>query len=291
MGLVASWVRSNNFALIANLCRNWNRGSLYEILGEYAELKPSKLEEMKARCWTYHENGILAGFALAKKTENFTVIEEIWGPFDGLFGDQMNLLDLDEERAKTFSDSIVPTLEQPLLLRAATDNAFAHGLARALCLPWFNGVIIASRNLTEKMKLKPFEDFSLRDFVEGDEEFFSSLHRESFAETIPAKDFRRWATAPNVTTFVAIKGSQRLGFIMAEERPYHFIGDFNMAVKPEFQSKGIGSALLSAGLNSLYERGVRRAIADYRTLNPVTHRIYSGHGFQPMRTYNYFRLR
>lgn len=290
MELIASWVGSDNFALVTNLCRIWNRGNLYEILGEYAELKPSHLEEKKVRCWLYLENEILAGFALCKQMGDFTVIEEIWGPFNGLFGDQVSLPDVDRERARIFQNSVLPTLKQPVLLRAATDNPFAHGLARALCLPWFNGVVIASKDLVKKIKLKPPGDFSLRDFREGDEKFFSILHTSSFAETISAKDFKRWATAPNVNTFVAVKGSRRLGFIIAERRQYNLLGDFNMAVKLEYQSKGIGSVLLSVGLNSLYERGVRAAIADYRTLNPVTHRIYSKYGFQPIRTYNYFRL-
>ncbi len=290
MTLSASWTRTDNLLLITDLCHKWNRGNLYEILGEYSELKPANLYEKKVGCWLYKENENMAGFALVKKMENFSVIEEIWGPFQGLFGDQMDLLDTDKERARLFNNSIVAALERPLLLRGATDNHFAHGLARALSLPWFNGVVIAARNLTEKVPFKPPENFSLRNFVEGDEEFFECLHHESFDETISAKDFRRWATAPNVTTFVAVKGSQHLGFIIAERRPYRSIGDFNMAVKREYQSKGIGSALLNAGMNSLYENGVRRVIADYRTLNAATHSIYSKHGFQPVRIYNYFRL-
>jgi GNAT superfamily N-acetyltransferase len=290
MKLVASWLESDNLALVTNLCRTWNRGKLYEILGEYAGLRSSHLEEKKVRCWLYFENEILSGFSLCKQMGDFTVIEEIWGPFNGLFGDQVRLLDVDRERARIFQNSVLSSLNQPILLRGATDNHFAHGLARALCLPWFNGVVIASKEMVRKIKLKPFQDFSLRGFRKGDEIFFSTLHSSSFAETISAKDFRLWATASNVNTFVAVKGARRLGFIITEKRRSNLLGDFNMVVKPEYQSKGIGSALLSVGLNSLYERGVKTVIADYRTLNPLTHRIYSKYGFQPKRTYNFFKL-
>src|SRR5437879_7431078 len=97
MKLVASWLESDNLALVANLCRTWNRGKLYEILGEYAGLRFSHLEEKKVRCWLYFENEILSGVSLCKQMGDFTVIEEIWGPLDGRFGDQITGLDVERD--------------------------------------------------------------------------------------------------------------------------------------------------------------------------------------------------
>ncbi len=45
------------------------------------------------------------------------------------------------------------------------------------------------------------------------------------------------------------------------------MGDFDISVSPKYFKMGVGSALLVTGLNSLFRRGVKRAVADFMVMN------------------------
>jgi GNAT superfamily N-acetyltransferase len=287
---ILCWAETSDLALIARLCEKWNSGRLYEIFWEYAELDAQVLGEKGARAWLCFEDGRLSGFALGRNVKGFFVIEELWGEFDGLFGDMIKISERDRLRVEAFRSRVLDKIEErPLLIRGAIENCFAHGVARALNLSWFNGLILGARSLNERIdSIAIPHGYVLRDFASGDEQFFASLYREVYSEHVSPKEFKEWATKKDCKTIVASLRSEPLGFIIAEKRPYNSIGDFAIAVSPAQHRKGIGGALLDRGMNALYEMGVRRAIADYRTFNGATHALYGGRGFKPARVYNYF---
>jgi ribosomal protein S18 acetylase RimI-like enzyme len=289
-GLQLSWTETKNFGLIAEQCEKWNSGKIYEIFWEYANLNAHILAEKNARSWLCYENGRLSGFALGRRVKGFYVVEELWAKFDGLFGDIITISEGDLVRAEAFRSQVLEEIEErPLLLRGAIDNHFAHGIARALKLPWFNGLILAKRTLgTRTTSIALPEDYNLREYASGDESFFSSLYRTVYSEKVSSSEFKEWATKSQSRTTVAIHGKERVGFIIAEKRQYDLLGDFAIAVSPTHQRKGIGCALLDAGLNSFRELGVRTVIADYRTFNGATHKLYGSRHFKPERIYNYF---
>lgn len=288
------WLETSDsdFTLISELCQRWNSGRLFEIFWEYAELTSKILNERKGRAWLCYEDNKLSGFALGRTVNNFFVIEELWAEFDGFFGESGTLSTKDSIRVEAFKNEVLDSLSQndPVIIRAAFDDHFAHGIARSLKLPWFNGLVLAERTLTGKVDLMIPHGYSLRDYKIGDESFFSSLYLEVYSEQVSLDTFRKWATKDSCKTIVACCGESPVGFIISERRPYHNIGDFAIAVSPKHHRKGVGGMLLDAGLNALFDMGARRVIADYRTSNGATHALYGSRQFRPVRVYNYFRL-
>jgi ribosomal protein S18 acetylase RimI-like enzyme len=285
-----SWTKSPDLALAARLCEKWNSSKLYEIFWEYARLNANVLTERRGEFWLCHEGSKLTGFALARSVRGCFVVEELWGQFDGVFGDVIKMSKRDLVRARAFGSQVLKGIaERPLLIRGAMDNCFAHGIARALKLPWFNGLVLADRTIGAGVGPVTIPDgYAIRAYAPGDEAFFSCLYRQVYSETVSSEKFEDWATKSKCRTYVALRGSERVGFVIAEKRPYDLLGDFTIAVSPLHQRRGVGGALLDAGLDSLYRMGARRAIADYRTLNGATHALYGSRNFKPRRTYNYF---
>jgi len=290
------WIESSDLGSAIELCEKFNRGKLYEIFGEYAELSSKALEERGARCWLCYEGDKLSGFALLRHVElgmaGFNVLEEMWAPFDGLFGDTLQMTAMDRRRIQAFKSKVMRRAGEPLLMRGSIENHFAHGVARGLSLAWFNGLVLGERKLQEKQgKLKVPSGYDIRGFIPGDELFFSKLHLEVYSEEFSSKVFRSWATADHCRCTVATHSGNPVGFIIAEKRPYKSIGDFYLAVSPSHHRRGVGGALLDAAIYASYEMGIRRMIADYRTMNGATHALYEGRDFKPVRVYNYFRIR
>jgi GNAT superfamily N-acetyltransferase len=283
------WKESSDYALTARLCEKWNSGRLYEIFWEYADLRSRTLKEKSARSWLCYEDSKLSGFALGRSVKGLFVIEELWGQFIGLFGDTVAISEVDLSRVEAFRSQVLERIgERRFLIRGAMDNCFAHGVARALKLPWFNGLVLGERALTSRTAVRVPEGYALRGFRSGDEEFFERLYREVYSEEVSPREFADWATKDQCRTIIASLGDRPVGFVIAEKRPYNLLGDFAIAVSPRQQRRGVGGALLDAGLDALYQMGTRRVIADYRTLNGATHALYEGRGFKPKRVYNYF---
>ncbi len=285
-------METSDLSLIAEQCERWNKGKLYEIFGEYAEISPQILKEKDVKCWLCYEDDQLSGFTLARRLEGFFVLEEMWATFDGLFGDKIEISVKDMYRVGAFKRQVLERIERPSLIRGAIENHFAHGIARGLNIPWFNGLVLGERILTARIDpLNIPEGYALRDFKTGDESFFSSLHQQVYSKEVSREAFRDWATNDNCKTIVATNRESPAGFIIVEKRKYKSIGDFYIAVLPSHHRRGVGGALLDMALNIMYDMGVRRIIADYRTFNAATHALYAGRGFKPVRIYNYFRIK
>jgi ribosomal protein S18 acetylase RimI-like enzyme len=291
------WSPSENLRTIAGLCEFFNKKRVYEIFWEYCGLTEEILRERKAYAWLYYEDDLLSGFALGRKRratikigETF-VFEEVWGPCDGNTTELGVLGRKDQKRAFEFKKSVCSSDSKlPTVLRAATDNQFAHMLARQLKVKWVNGLVIAEKKLESKFKLSIPAEYKLRMFEDGDESCMSEIHKEAFDEKIPLEEYRAWATAANCHTVIATHRGNLVGFIIAEKRRCGSLGDFNIAIKPAHQHRGVGSALLKASFNIFLEMKVKKVIADYLMLNTHAHILYYKHGFRPKRTYNYFLM-
>jgi ribosomal protein S18 acetylase RimI-like enzyme len=296
---LAGWITIKDLSTIIENCEKFNQGRTYEIFGEYCNLTPNILKERGTRYWFYYENEKLRGFALGRHKrgillrmgDNF-IFEEVWGPCDGLSNELSQPSERDIERILKFKKLLNSTKwRSPIVLRAATDNQFAHMIARALGAKWINGLIIAERTLNKKVKFSNPKGYKLRMFEDGDQFCMSKIHEEAFKERCKPKIYKAWATAANCRTIIATHREKPIGFIIAEKRRCNSLGDFNIAVKPHYHNKGVGSALLKAAFNVFIDMNVQRVIADYLMLNAPAHRLYQKHGFKPKRIYNYFLIR
>jgi len=292
---LAEWVPSKDLTVIAKLCEFFNQGRVYEIVWEYCGLTAGILSKRHVYAWLYRENGKLSGFALGRLRrgimgiEEVFVFEEIWGPCDGTSNELGQLSRQDMERALQFK-KLVNSLnfQFPILLRAATDNQFAHLIARTLRANWVNGLVIAGRTLNNEVEFSTPAGYKLRNFEDGDQFYMSKIHKEAFRQIFPPNDYKTWATAANCRSIVVTHHGEPVGFLIAEKRSCGSLGDFTIAVKPIHQGKGIGSALLKAAFNVFVDTGVRKVIADYLMLNTSACRLYQKHKFRPERIYNYF---
>ncbi len=294
---LANWVPSKDMNTIAKLCRIFNQGKVYEIFWEYCGLTATILSGREAYSWLYYESDEPCGFALGRRRRGAMqmnaafVFEEVWGPSDGTSNELGRLSRKDTERALKFR-KLINSLDfkLPIVLRAATDNQFAHIIARLLKAKWVNGLIIAERKLNKKFEFSAPAGYRFNMFEDGDQFFMSKIHKEAFNEDISPEDYKVWATAENCRTIVATHREEPVGFIIAERRHCGSLGDFNIAVKPTHQGKGVGSALLKAAFNIFIDMKVKRVIADYLILNTSAHNFYQKHGLKPKRNYNYFLM-
>lgn len=294
--LAAAWTSTKDLPTIVDLCESFNQGRIYEIFWEYCNLPSNILNEKGAHCWLYHENNRLCGFALGRlkqrdalRMSGAFVFEEVWGPCDGLSNELGQPSKRDMHRIFQFRQLIDSVnSESPIVLRAATDNQFAHMIARGLKARWVNGLVIAERTLNKKVKFSNPAGYNFRLFEDGDQFYMSKIHEKAFQEKFKPEIYKAWATATNCQTIIATYHNIPVGFIIAEKRRCGSLGDFTIAVKPAHQGKGIGSLLLNVAFNVFIDMGVKRIIADYLILNTSAHRLYQKHKFKPKRIYNYF---
>jgi ribosomal-protein-alanine N-acetyltransferase len=85
-----------------------------------------------------------------------------------------------------------------------------------------------------------------------------------------------WLRAP----IVAASEDRVLGYLMAW-RIVDQLHILNLAVAPEEQGQGIGSALLLASLTGASGRGLIEATLEVRQGNVAAQRFYRRHGFEP----------
>jgi GNAT superfamily N-acetyltransferase len=294
--LTTAWIPIKDLPIIVDLCESFNQGRIYEIFGEYCNLPSNILNEKGAHCWLYYENNRLCGFALGRlKQKDAThmsgafVFEEVWGSCDGLSNELSTPSKRDISRVFQFRQLIDSVnCESSIILRAATDNQFAHMIARGLKARWVNGLVIAEKTLDKKVNFLNPAGYSFRLFEDGDQFYMSKIHETAFQEKFKQEIYKAWATATNCQTIIATYHNTPIGFIIAEKRRCGSLGDFIIAVKPAHQGKGVGSLLLNAAFNVFIDMGVKRIIADYLMLNTSAHRLYQKHKFEPKRIYNYF---
>ncbi len=284
------WVSTRDVSSLAKLCEDWNRGRLYEILWEYDSLSAAVLTERRAKGWFYYEDGQRAGFALGRRLRQSWIIEELWGPCEGSSDIDQPIHPDDVARTRPLR-RLLDGISKQVLIRAAVDNPFANLQAKLSGAEWCGGFLLAKKRLGRRTDVSTPANCHLRRFRPGDEKHLSRIHTRALYYRHPAEEYRKWATASNCITTLAMLSGKPVGFFIAEKRPYRKYGDFNIAVDPSVQGRGIGSALLQNGLNDLADMGVTTAIADFLLLNAHAQALYRKHGFETARAYNYFRLK
>ncbi|MCL4334244.1 MAG: GNAT family N-acetyltransferase [Candidatus Thermoplasmatota archaeon] len=283
------WDATDDFQSIIDMCESWNSGRLHEIFWQYSSLSPTEMKRQGGIAWIFSEDGMKRGFALARRVYGIMTIEELWCPIQGWYGPEGVLSNHDIRRISEF-EKVLEHIERPLRIRAPIDNCFANALAMKLGLKWQNGMVLAVRNLTKPLKVKIPDGFNIRPYQEGDEQDIQGLHELYYNTHHGTEFYREWVNKPECETLIAETPNGFAGHIIAERRHDEF-GDFDIAVASEHLRKGIGSALLLSGLNSLYQRNVKKAIADYMTMNEATNGFYQRHKFHLQRVYNYFLMK
>lgn len=291
MSKKSGWVPAKDPAALVDQCLHWNKSRFYEILWEYT-LTPATLRERNARGWWYYEKNRLAGFALGRLHElrRWWHFDELWGPSEGSSELPTRTGRQDRSRAQSFH-KLLHQLGSRILIRAAVDNPFGNIIARDVGAKWCGGYLLATRRLGRKLRVRTPTGFKLRRFREGDEKDMSRIHHEAFHIPHPPREYLEWATSPNCRTTLAVLQGEPVGFLTAEKRHYGGYGDFNIALAPKFQGRGLGSALMERGLNHLIEMGCKTAVADYWLQNAKVQALNRKYNFKIVRAYNYYEVR
>jgi [ribosomal protein S18]-alanine N-acetyltransferase len=123
--------------------------------------------------------------------------------------------------------------------------------------------------------------YRIRSAVPADAEAFFAIERRSFSDPWSEASFRGALTSP-WTFGIAAQGSRGVaGYLIA--RDVAGAGEIlNLAVAPEFRRRGVGSALLRAGLNALRHRRVDEVFLEVRESNRSAQSLYTTHGFRPV---------
>lgn len=285
---MGQWEKTEDYGQITSLCNAFNKGRLYEIFWQYS-ITEDELIKQKGKAWLYTEEGRATGFALSRKAGKLTTLEELWGGMDGFFGDQQGKLNsVDTGKVKECA-TIFESIEKPARLRVPIDNHFGGGVAMEFGLKWLNGMVLSTKELTNPIEHEVPRGISIRAGRDGDAVNIKKMHDIHYSSFNDIKVYSDWMKKGNCETYVAEVDGKFAGHVIAEVRPYG-LGDFDIAVGPKNFNQGIGSALLVTGLNSLFRRGVKHAIADFMVMNAATNNFYLHHGFKLERAYNYFSI-
>jgi len=123
--------------------------------------------------------------------------------------------------------------------------------------------------------------YRVRSAVPADAAAFVAIERRCFSDPWSEASFREALGSP-WTFGLAAQGSRGVaGYLVARE-----VGGsgevLNLAVAPEFRRRGVGGALLRAGLTALRRRRVTEVFLEVRESNRSAQALYAGHGFRPV---------
>lgn len=113
----------------------------------------------------------------------------------------------------------------------------------------------------------------------ADADAIAEIHARSFFHGWPREDFAAYIVDPDTPVYVACDARRRIaGFLMlrlaADEAEL-----ITIAVDPKWRGKGIGAALLRAGLDDLLHTPARRMFLEVAEDNPAAIALYKAHGF------------
>ncbi|MFC5278113.1 ribosomal protein S18-alanine N-acetyltransferase [Halorubrum rubrum] len=110
------------------------------------------------------------------------------------------------------------------------------------------------------------------------------IERECFSDPWPYDAFERLIDAP--AFLVAERDGEVLGYLVADVTPNagRDIGHVkDLAVRPDARGRGVGRALLRAGLARLRAAGAAVAKLEVREGNDPARSLYAAEGFEPVR--------
>ena len=123
--------------------------------------------------------------------------------------------------------------------------------------------------------------YRIRSAILADVGSMVDIERRAFGDPWSEASFREGLTSPWTFGLVGLSGRGIAGYLIARE--VAGTGEvLNLAVAPEERRKGLGSALLSAGLAALRRRRVTEVFLEVRESNRSAQALYLSHGFRPV---------
>jgi [ribosomal protein S18]-alanine N-acetyltransferase len=123
--------------------------------------------------------------------------------------------------------------------------------------------------------------YRIRSAVPADAQGLVVIERRAFSDPWSEASFREALTSPWSFGLVAEMGRGAAGYLIGRE--VAGTGEvLNLAVAPEFRRRGIGGALLEAGLAALRRRKVDEVFLEVRESNVSARALYLDYGFRPV---------
>jgi [ribosomal protein S18]-alanine N-acetyltransferase len=123
--------------------------------------------------------------------------------------------------------------------------------------------------------------YRIRSAVPADAAGLVAIERRAFSDPWSEASFREALVSPWTFGLLAETGRGMAGYLIGRE--VAGTGEvLNLAVAPEFRRRGIGGALLEAGLAALRRRQVDEVFLEVRESNIEAQALYVGHGFRPV---------
>ena len=123
--------------------------------------------------------------------------------------------------------------------------------------------------------------YRIRSAVAADAAGLYAIERRAFSDPWSEASFREALVSPWSFGRVAESGRGVSGYLIGRELAGS--GEvLNLAVAPEHRRRGIGGALLRAGLAAFRRRKVDEVFLEVRESNVSAQALYAGHGFRPV---------
>ena len=123
--------------------------------------------------------------------------------------------------------------------------------------------------------------YRIRSAVAADTSGLYAIERRAFSDPWSEASFREALVSPWSFGLVAESGRGVAGYLIGREVAGS--GEvLNLAVAPEYRRRGIGGALLGAGLAAFRRRKVDEVFLEVRESNISAQALYAGHGFRPV---------
>ena len=113
----------------------------------------------------------------------------------------------------------------------------------------------------------------------ADASALADIERRCFSDPWPLEGFREVFGMPGTVGLVSTELDEPIGYFLARE----ILGTaevLNLAVVPERRGRGLGGALLDAGLSAVRARGGSEVFLEVRASNAVAQGLYARRGFQ-----------
>ena len=287
-----AWKACRDRALVVRLHCATNPG-LYELLGQYSRLRPADLDRRPVQTWVHRSGSSTDGYAIGLTSPGEFCLLALQCRCSGLADRTVRPWQPHDERLLSVTRAWIRRLSvraaRPVIVRVESDNPFGTLLAKRFGWPLETVLLLATRTTQGFPPFPAPAGYRLRRYQVGDERAFVRIHREAFHHEVSAVVYRRWAEQPSCETFSAIRDSEVVGLMIAELRRGGELGDFNLAVSAEHRNRGLGPALLAAGVRSLRRRGARTVVADHWSTNAPAVALYRKYGFRIEQAYSYFR--
>jgi ribosomal-protein-alanine N-acetyltransferase len=123
--------------------------------------------------------------------------------------------------------------------------------------------------------------YRIRPAVLADAPALVAIERRCFGDPWSEASFRDALTSAWSFVLVAQAARGVVGYLVGREAAG--IGEvLNLAVAPEFRRRGVGEALLSAGLASFRRSRMEEVFLEVRESNTSARALYARHGFRPV---------